>query len=69
MAQEQTIAVEGMTCTGCEEAIQRALGRLDGVLRSSADHQAGRVEVRFDPARVSGDDLAERIRAAGYDVV
>lgn len=68
MVQEQTIAVEGMTCAGCEEAIQRALGRLDGVLRSSADHQAGQVEVRFDPERVSDDELAERIRAAGYEV-
>lgn len=68
MVDEKTINVEGMTCTGCEDSIQRALGRLEGVVDAKADHEAGTVAVRFDADVVGNDDLEERIRAAGYEV-
>lgn len=68
MIDEHTITVEGMTCTGCEQSVQRAVGRLDGVETASADHTAGRVTVRFDGDIVSEDDIAARIQEAGYTV-
>lgn len=68
MAEEEVLAVEGMTCGGCEHAVCASLQRLDGVIRSEADHRADRVVVRFDPEKVSEDEIKDRIRAAGYDV-
>lgn len=68
MVEERTIGVAGMTCTGCEESIQKALGRLDGVEDARADHEQGEVAVRYDSGRVTDADIEERIRAAGYDV-
>ncbi len=68
MIDEHSITVEGMSCTGCEESVQRAVGGLDGVETVSADHAAGRVTVRFDGDAVSEDDIAERIREAGYTI-
>lgn len=57
-----------MTCTGCENAVRNALTRLDGVIKIDPDHTADKVGVRFDEARLSTDEIKERIRAAGYEV-
>lgn len=68
MMDQHTFTVEGMTCTGCEKSVQRAVGGIAGVETASADHAAGRVTVRFDGDIVSEDDIADRIREAGYTV-
>lgn len=68
MVEERTITVQGMTCGGCEQSIQKALSRLDGVEDARASHEDGTVTVRFDSGRVDDDALAGRIRAAGYEV-
>lgn len=63
------LRVNGMTCTGCEQRIQRALGQVDGVVRSAADHRAARVKIVFDPMRTSAEAVRARIAQAGYEVV
>jgi copper chaperone len=60
------ISVEGMRCSGCERSISGSLLRMDGVDQASADAEAGRVEVAFDEARVSEDDLRNAIESAGF---
>lgn len=62
------LRVSGMTCTACEQRIQKALSRVDGVVRSSADHQAGQVRVVFDAARTSERAVRATIEQAGYEV-
>ena len=62
------LRVNGMTCMGCERRIERALGQVDGVVRSAADHRAARVKVVFDPARTSAQTVQARIKQAGYEV-
>ena len=72
MGQIMALQVGGMDCGACERRLQNVLGRLDGVGGVTADHAAGRVEVRFDPARVSAEALgraaAEQIEQAGFTV-
>jgi copper chaperone CopZ len=60
--------VHGMTCGGCENSVQRAIGQVPGVEDVRADHQAGLVEVRFTS---EPDDEAVRtaVGDAGYDFV
>lgn len=66
--EELQLRVSGMSCTGCEQRIEKALGRVEGVVRSSADHQAGQVRVVFDPARTSEQSVRACIEQAGYGV-
>lgn len=61
--------VTGMSCTACEQRIQRTLAQVDGVVRSTADHRAARVKIVFDPARTSAETVQRRIEQAGYEVV
>lgn len=67
--QQLELHVTGMTCGACENRIQGALARLPGVVRSMANHRAGRVDVVFDPGRTSSADIQARIAQAGYEVI
>lgn len=62
------LKVSGMTCTGCEQRIAKALSRLEGVVRSTANHQTGRVRVVFDTARTSEQAVRSAIEQTGYEV-
>ena len=60
--------VTGMTCSGCEGAVTRALTRLPGVDAVTASHANETVEVTFDPDRVTRPQIEGRIDALGYRV-
>ena len=66
--EQLVLSVHGMTCTACENRIQRALGKLDGVRQARADHQAGEVRVLVDPAKTPKDAVRACITDAGYEV-
>ena len=65
---EVKLQVKGMSCTGCEQRIQKVLARVEGVVRSAADHQTEEVRVLFDPERTSEEALRSSIEQAGYEV-
>ncbi len=57
-----------MTCGGCENAVKRALGQLEGVEDVSASHTANLVGVRYDTGKVTRSMVQEKIEALGYEV-
>jgi len=65
--ERETIAVSGLSCTGCEQNVENALRAVEGVTRVEADHETDTVEV------VAGDDVTDEeigaaIEGAGYDI-
>ena len=62
------VRVSGMSCTACEQRIQKALSQVDGVVRSAADHRNGHVRVVFNTARTSEESVRACIQQAGYEV-
>ena len=59
--------IKGMTCTGCEAMITKALSGQDGVVKVCAiDHKTGQATVCYDPAKVKSDGLISTITKAGY---
>ena len=58
------LTIEGMTCEHCVRAV-------DGRLRKTAGVEVGRVaiglaDIRYDPDKLSVDDIAELIADEGY---
>lgn len=43
----QHFYISGMTCSGCERTLERAVSRLKGVESVQANHQKGLLEVAF----------------------
>lgn len=64
-----SLKTDGMTCAACSSAIERSLGRLDGVVEANANFSNNVVSVSFDPSKVSKEQIADAIKKAGYDVL
>lgn len=62
-----TLAVDGMSCEGCENSIQNALGALDGVSSVDASHEAKTVRVDYDSDSVEVSALTEAIEDLGFE--
>ena len=58
-----------MHCAGCASAIERRLGRLEGVERAEVNFATHKAHVLYDPAQAGEADLAAAVRAAGYEVI
>jgi P-type Cu+ transporter len=58
------LEIEGMSCAGCVAHVERSLESLG--VEASVNLATERAAVRFDPARVSLDDLVRAVEAAGY---
>jgi Cu+-exporting ATPase len=64
-----TLGIQGFHCSGCANNLSTGLSLIEGVIRAKADFDRAEVEVRFDPARVTDDDIRDGIRAAGFEPV
>lgn len=62
----RTLRVTGMSCSGCEETVESALGDLEGVTRVEADRESESVDVVADDD-VSDEALTDAVRDAGYE--
>lgn len=60
------IAIEGMTCTGCENTICTGIEKIPGVKSVTASHTDGKATVEFEAGKVDTAALKAAVEAAGY---
>ena len=65
---EVTLDVEGMTCTGCENAIKAGVEKLDGIASVESSFEEGWTKVKYDSNRTSVDAIQTSITETGYKV-
>jgi copper chaperone len=63
-----TLEVQGMTCGHCKMSVEGALNKMDGVSAAEVNLDSGKVEVKYDEAKVSLDNMKEAVEEQGYDV-
>lgn len=61
-----TFHVVGMTCGGCEVAVRRVVGRLEGVDEVEASYEEGTATVTYRAARVTPKNIIAAIEELGY---
>ena len=72
---EAKFLIEGMTCTGCEEAVNYTLISKEGVISATSSYETGVADVKFDKSKVNTEELAQAIadevgyKVKGYGVV
>ncbi len=66
---QSILNVEGMSCSHCVNAVQKAVGALEGVSSVVADLEAGKVTVEFDESVMDVGRIQAEIEDQGYDVV
>jgi copper chaperone len=67
--QHVTLNVQGMSCGHCVKAVESSVGELNGIETVAVNLDAAKVDIAFDEAQVSVDQIKETIEDQGYDVV
>lgn len=62
----KTFDIQGMTCAACARAVERASKKLDGVQEANVNLATEKLNIDFDEARVSANDIQNAIEKAGY---
>jgi mercuric ion binding protein len=58
--------VPGMNCSLCPISVKKALERVPGVVKASADLATKSAQATYDPARVTPAALAKAVGDAGF---
>ncbi len=64
--QKVTLDVKGMHCASCPLTVKVVLKKQPGVDEVRMDAEKHLAEVKFDPAKVSPEQLAKAVTEAGY---
>ncbi|MFO7723149.1 MAG: cation transporter [Bacteroidales bacterium] len=59
-------SVEGMTCTGCENTVNYAVGELEGVAEVTSSHQEKYTLVTYDSGLITEEEIEQAITGKGY---
>ncbi len=66
---QTTLHIEGMNCEACEEHVNNALLKQDGVLEATSDYETGIAQVKYDKTKVSAEQLSLATeKETGYKV-
>jgi sulfite exporter TauE/SafE/copper chaperone CopZ len=63
------LKIDGMTCVGCENRIERKLKNTAGVTEAKASFVKGMATVTFDPQAVTTEEITQAIEGMDYHVV
>ncbi len=70
MPTKERFSVRGAHCDNCITTIERALRRLDGIMRVDATlRPEASVEVEYDPDKVDRDALHRAVEQVGFELV
>ena len=63
------LPVTGMSCANCALNIERNVKKLEGVEEINVNFAAEHAAISFDPAQININDLVEKIKSSGFNVV
>lgn len=63
---KEHFSVTGMSCAACQAAIERTVGKIDGVSSAVVNLLANSLTVEYDESKTSPQAICERISAIGY---
>ncbi len=61
-----TFDVKGMTCAACSAHVEKSVRKLEGVSDVAVSLLTNSMEVQFDPAAVSVDQICKAVASGGY---
>jgi len=65
-SKEETIKIKGMHCKSCVEKIESKINSLEGVTSVKLNLAEDKAEVKFDPNKISLNEIKSKINELGY---
>lgn len=69
LTEQKIIKLNGVTCTACENKIEKAISKLDGVLKINVSYASSTADITFNPKEIDISKIYDTIKRTGYDVV
>ena len=66
---KQSFDVTGMTCSACSAHVEKSVGKLPGVGSVSVNLLQNSMQVEYDPAQLSEQQISDAVGKAGYGAV
>lgn len=63
---EVVLVVRGMVCSSCAAAVEKTLGKMDGIIEAKVDLKKDMAVVRYDETRVTPRRMSEALATAGF---
>lgn len=63
------LKIEGMTCASCAKAVERAVGKLEGVTEANVNYATEKLSISYEPSQVKISDIKKAIEKAGYKAI
>ena len=64
--EHRTLTLTGLDCPDCALKLEKAVGRLNGVLWVSSNFAASKLSVEYEPEKIDVTAISKRIRDMGY---
>ena len=61
-----SLKIDGMSCGGCEQSVEKAIGNLPGITNVKADHITGQVKVEFFNHEPATETLTQTLDKIGF---
>ena len=61
------LSVDGMHCATCETFLESRAAGTEGIEAAAASYSTGAMKLTYDPDRIDGDELPDRISGGGYE--
>lgn len=63
---EIMLPISGMTCASCANAVQRSIGKLEGIQEVNVNYAAEKAMVRYDSSKTRISEIKNAVSKAGY---
>lgn len=64
---QTTLRSQDLSCPSCVSAIEKTLKNTDGVDEATVHFNTGRIEIEYDDAELTDDDLVRIVENSGYE--
>ncbi|WP_315116287.1 heavy metal translocating P-type ATPase [uncultured Clostridium sp.] len=68
-ATTKSFSIEGMTCSACAKAVERACKKLDGVIEANVNFATEKLTITFQPSKVRISEIKKAVEKGGYKLV
>lgn len=65
---KKSLLVEGMTCAACAKAIERTLGKLDGVKTATVNLASEKLALEYNEDQITLDEIFSKVSQIGYQL-
>ncbi len=66
---KKNVKIEGMTCTACARAVEKATGKLEGVNEATVNFATEKLSIDYDENSLNFKQIQEAVAKAGYQAV